>query len=87
MASIPEPEPQHVVTLVEARGCHLCESARRALERVRVEVPFELEEVDITGDAELEGRYRERIPVVLVDGEEAFTYFVHDEALRRRLGG
>jgi hypothetical protein len=52
---------------------------------VQSEVPFELEEVDISGDEELETRYRERIPVVLVDGEEAFTYFVHPDGLRRRL--
>jgi hypothetical protein len=55
------------------------------LEQVRAEVPFELEETDISGDTELEARYRERIPVVLVDGEEAFTFFVHPDALRRRL--
>jgi hypothetical protein len=55
------------------------------LEQVREEVPFELEEVDIAGDAELELLYRERIPVVAVDGEEAFTYFVHPDGLRRRL--
>jgi hypothetical protein len=48
-------------------------------------MPFELVETNITGDEELERRYRERIPVVLVDGEEAFTYFVHPDALRRRL--
>jgi Glutaredoxin-like domain (DUF836) len=55
------------------------------LEQVRAEIPFELEEIDIGGDAELERRYRERIPVVAVDGEEAFTYFVHPDGLRRRL--
>ena len=82
MGSTPSP---HRVTLVHAAGCHLCESARRVIEGVRTEVPFELEEVDITGDEELEGRYRERIPVVLVDGEEAFTYFLHPDGLRRRL--
>ena len=38
-----------------------------------------------TDDPELERRYRERIPVVEVDGEEAFTYFVHPDGLRRRL--
>ena len=75
------------VTVFGAAGCHLCESARRVVERVRADVPFELEEVDITGDAELEARYRERIPVVCVDGEEAFTYFVHPDGLRRRLAG
>ena len=46
---------------------------------------FELEEIDITGDPELESRYRERIPVVLVGDEEAFTFFVHPDALRRRI--
>lgn len=73
------------VALYSARGCHLCESARRVLERVRSDTPFDLEEIDITGDADLERRYRERIPVVVVDGEEAFTYFVHPDAVRRRL--
>jgi glutaredoxin len=77
--------PRHRVTLFHAPGCHLCESAQRVLARVRADVPFELQEVDITGDEELERRYRERIPVVLVDGQEAFTYFVHPDGLRRRL--
>ncbi len=54
---------------------------------MRAEIPFELEEVDIGGDPELERRYRERIPVVVVAGEEAFTYFVHPDGLLRRLGG
>jgi glutaredoxin len=76
----------HKVVLVHAQGCHLCESARRVLAQVRADTPFELEELDITGDEELEDRYRERIPVVLIDGEEAFTYFVHPDGLRRRLG-
>jgi hypothetical protein len=46
---------------------------------------FELEQVDITGDAELERRYREWLPVVEIDGERAFTYFVQPDALRRKL--
>jgi Glutaredoxin-like domain (DUF836) len=79
------PRDPHVVTLVHADGCHLCEGARRVIEGVRAEVPFELEEVDIAGDDELEARYRERIPVVLVDGEEAFTYFVTPDGLHRRV--
>jgi glutaredoxin len=73
------------VTLYSAAGCHLCASARRVIDAVRTELGFELEDVDITGDPELERRYRERIPVVLVGGDEAFTYFVHPDALRRRL--
>jgi hypothetical protein len=55
------------------------------LESVRAEQPFELEEVDITGNPDLEARYREWLPVVEIDGERAFTYFVQPDALRRKL--
>ena len=42
------------------------------------------DEVDITGDDALEARYREWLPVVEIDGERAFVYFVDPAALRRR---
>jgi glutaredoxin len=76
----------HCVRLYFASGCHLCEAARSVLEQVRAEIPFELEETDIGGNPDLEQRYRERIPVIAVDGVDAFTYFVHPDGLRRRLG-
>ena len=46
---------------------------------------FELEEVDISVDPVLFRRYGERIPVLAVDGEEAFEYVVDPDALRARL--
>jgi hypothetical protein len=49
------------------------------------EEEFELEEVDISGDPELEARYRESLPMVEIDGERPFTYYVHPDAFRRRL--
>jgi hypothetical protein len=55
------------------------------LEDVRARHPFELEEVDIGRDPELEARYREWLPVVELDGERLFTYYVHPDALVRRL--
>jgi hypothetical protein len=42
-------------------------------------------EVDITGDDALEARYREWLPVVEIDGERAFVYFVDPAALRRKV--
>jgi len=74
-----------VVRLIGASGCHLCEAAERVLESASAEQPFTLERVDITGDLELERLYRERIPVVEIDGEEAFVFFVQPDALRERL--
>ena len=73
------------VTLYARDGCHLCDDARAALERVRAVRPFHLEEVDIAADDGLHARYLERIPVVALDGEELFEYFVDEEALRRTL--
>jgi hypothetical protein len=55
------------------------------LEEARAEVPFELEEVDIGGDGELEAKYREWLPVVEIDGARAFVYFVDRDSLVRRL--
>ena len=52
---------------------------------LREELGFELEEVAIDDDPELEAQYRELIPVVEIDGERAFVYFVQPDALRRKL--
>ena len=49
------------------------------------ELGFPYAEVDITDDAELEARYREWLPVVEIDGERAFVYYVDEAALRRKL--
>jgi glutaredoxin len=75
------------VTVYHASGCHLCERALGQLRALRDELGFELEEVAIDGDPELEERYREWLPVVELDGERLFTYYVHEDALRRRLAG
>jgi hypothetical protein len=56
------------------------------VEEVRAETPFELEQVDIGGDPELERRYREWLPVVEIDGERAFVYYVDPDAFRRKVG-
>jgi glutaredoxin len=66
-------------------GCHLCERALARLELLHEELGFEFEQVDITGDPDLEARYRESLPVVEIDGERAFIYFVPEDAFRRRL--
>jgi hypothetical protein len=52
---------------------------------VRRQHAFELREVDISGDPELEARYREWLPVVEIDGERAFVYQLDPAAFLRRL--
>ena len=71
------------VTLYSRPGCHLCDDARAALERVRAQAPFALAEVNIEDDDALHARYLERIPVIALDGEEVFDFFVDEETLKR----
>jgi Glutaredoxin-like domain (DUF836) len=52
---------------------------------VRLRTPFELREIDITGDDDLHRRYLERIPVVALGDEELFDHFVDEAALEARL--
>jgi glutaredoxin len=73
------------VTLYSRPGCHLCDDAREALERVRAQAPFSLEEIDITSDDALHMRYLERIPVITLDGEELFDHFVDEPSLIDRI--
>jgi glutaredoxin len=74
-----------VVCLYGKPDCHLCDDARAALERIREQVPFDLVEHDITTDEALHRAYFERIPVIAVDGEELFDFFVDETALRAAL--
>ena len=69
-----------------APHCHLCERAREELERLRGELGFVVEEIDITGVPELERAYREWIPVLEVEGERVSVYRVEEAELRHKLG-
>jgi glutaredoxin len=75
-----------VLTLYGKPGCCLCDDARAAVDQVRGERPFELREVDVSLDPGLEREYGERIPVLDVDGVEAFELRVDPAELRRLLG-
>jgi glutaredoxin len=69
------------VVLFTAAGCGLCDRAREQL----AELGIEHDRVDITGDPELEARYREWLPVLEIDGERAFVYYLDEAALLRKL--
>ncbi|HUZ83663.1 MAG TPA: glutaredoxin family protein [Gaiellales bacterium] len=73
------------VRVYGAPGCHLCDEAKRILQEARGQLGFDLVEVDISGDPELERRFREQIPVVFVDGLCAFTFRVDPARLRERV--
>jgi glutaredoxin len=69
------------VVLYSRDGCCLCDDAREVLRRVHARRPFVLEERDIEQDEALLRAYLERIPVITIDGREAFELFVDEVAL------
>ena len=73
------------VVLYGKPGCCLCDEAREAVATVRASHPFDLDEVDVSTDPDLHHRYGERIPVVVVDGEELLEGHVDAGELARRL--
>jgi len=50
--------------------CCLCDKARQVVAHLRREFAFEVDHADITADPDLYARYREAIPVVVLDGVE-----------------
>ena len=74
-----------VVTLYGKAGCCLCDEARVVVEAVREERGFVLDEVDVSVDPALNHRFGERIPVVAIDGVEAFEFHVDSAGLRECL--
>jgi glutaredoxin len=73
------------ITVYSRPDCHLCAEAMASLTALQHELGFALEERDIGADEELLRAYFERIPVVALDGEELFDFFVDEATLRERL--
>ena len=73
------------LTLITRPGCHLCEVAKEALDRVAAVTGNRWVEVDVTGDLELEREYGDRLPVVLLDGREHGYWRVEEDRLVRDL--
>ncbi|KXK61879.1 NrdH-redoxin [Micromonospora rosaria] len=73
------------LTLITRPGCHLCEDAKVALDRVVAVTGDKWIEKDVTADVELEREYGDRVPVVLLDGKEHGYWRVEEDRLLRDL--
>jgi glutaredoxin len=73
------------VVLYKRTGCHLCDVARELLGKFQAEFRLTIVERDIDSDPELLARYKEKVPVVEVQGKERFFGHVHETLLRRLL--
>lgn len=78
--------PALAVRLMETVGCGLCEEAHRALRRISLERPLDIERVDIAAlEPALRDRFALRVPVLVAAGEELDAAGLEDGAIVRWL--
>ncbi len=70
------------VILYTKPGCHLCDEMKEQMREANCDESYSLEEVNIETDAELFARYQYEIPVLLINGVEAFRYRLQPEQFR-----
>jgi len=68
-------------------GCHLCDEMKREIQRAGCAELYALDEVNIETDLDLLARYRYEIPVLLIDGVEAFRHRLSAADFKARLTG
>ena len=77
--------PKAQVIIYSRPGCHLCDDAKAVIENSDLSDHYTLEEVNIESDDELLRKYRYDIPVITIDGEEAFRHRVDPNEFRIRV--
>lgn len=73
------------VIIYSRPGCHLCEEAKTAIQAAGCDGQYELDEVNIETDPDLLRRYRFEIPVITIDGVEAFRNRVSSDEFREAI--
>ncbi len=73
------------IEILTKKDCCLCDNVKAIVERVLPDYPVVLTLTDIESDPVLFASYKERIPVVRINGEESFVYKAHETTLRKKL--
>ena len=80
-------KPTVQVVLYTRPGCGLCDEMKAEMSKAGCEGLYSLEEVDIESDVELFARYRYEIPVLFIDGVEAFRHRLRPDEFKAYVTG
>ena len=80
----PASRKAHVV-IYSRPGCHLCDEAKQGIEAAQCQDEYTLEEINIESDPDLLKRYEYDIPVITINGVEAFRHRLTSETFREKL--
>jgi glutaredoxin len=73
------------VVIYSRQGCHLCEEAKEAIAAAQCVDEYTLDEINIENDPELLKLYGYDIPVITIDGVEAFRHRLTRDEFREKL--
>ena len=76
----------HVI-IYSRPGCHLCDDAKAAIQSAGINDQFTLEEINIESDDELLRKYKYDIPVIAIDGAEAFIHRLTPQEFKQKILG
>lgn len=72
----------HRITIMTKPGCHLCEVAKQTISKiVGSHASVMVEEINILENPDLHDKYKNDVPVILVDGVERFKHQVDPDKL------
>ena len=77
--------PSIQIEIYSRPGCHLCDDAKAAIEPFTKRYRINLIVTDVDSDDALRQAYGSDIPVVMINGKEAFRHRVDVAALERKL--
>ena len=66
-------------------GCHLCDEAKAAIRQADCAEQYMLEEIDIETSPFLLEKYQNDIPIVTINGVEAFRHRVDPREFEKKL--
>ena len=67
------------------KDCFLCDIAKEVVLKVIQNFPVRLQTTDIESDPQPFEKYKEKIPIIRINGEDCFKFKVHEETLKKKL--
>ena len=74
-----------VIEILTKSDCNLCDDMKEVVNRVLADYPLKLVTTDIESDPTLYEKFKERIPVLKINGIESFVYKTNEVTLRHKL--
>jgi len=73
------------VTIYSRHGCHLCDVMKEEVAQIQTDLEFTIEIIYIDKNTELEEKYGEQVPVILIDGEIHDFFKLNETRFRKAL--